>query len=258
MRIAYNQALAYIITGDTKYAQATQRIIDAWAKTLKKVDSEQGRANMNFYSPYAIIAAGWTTGVNHWNHSAFDRMLKEQILPATNISNDQNHGLWACLMEATAAQYLGDQAMLQHIKQRWTEILQNEVKPDGSMPLEMERSATSNWRGGPDKGIKGMAYTHYALLPATLTAKILDDCGLSPWNSEGGRLLELAFGKAAEWTNHPERFPYYASNNGKLIDMRTACYFSILIKHYPNKDAQAVLDEGNIAKDEFDIMELLK
>lgn len=259
MRMAYNQALAYIITGDTKYADVAHRIIDAWANTLKRVTSEQGKANINFYSPYAIIAAGWTVDVNNWNHKPFDSMLKNIILPATKIDNNLNHGLWAAFMQACAAQYLKDPILMKNTFYRWGKIMKKEVDPnDGSMPQEMDRSATSNYHGGPDRGIKGMAYTHYALLPATMAAKIFDSFGLSPWNSEGGRLLELAFGKAAEWTNHPERFPFYASNNGNLIDVRTCAYFIILQKHYNNEDAKEVMKAGNIDKDHFYLLDLFK
>ena len=160
-------------------------------------------------------------------------------------------------MDSSAYAYLGDKAGLDKSHARWNELMRDSVSADGSMLHEIERSATSNWIGGPDKGIKGMAYTHYALLPASLSAKIFADQGQPVWKTPEGQLLKSAFDKAAAWTRHPETFPYYASNNGKLEAVRNAAYFALLQNYYPNKDAEAVLNDGEkVGLNGFYLLEL--
>lgn len=253
---AYNNALCYIATGDEHYAATTQGILDAWAGTLKNVSTLQGRANINFNFPSMIIAANWVKGANNWNNKPFDKFLRTTILPQSESKTPNNHGLWGVLLESSAAAYLGDQRLLKTARNRWEALMQSAVTPNGEMPHEMQRSDTNNWIGGPTKGIKGMAYTHYALLPASLSAKIFADQGQPVWKTPGGKRLEAAFKRAAAWTRHPETFPYYASNKGQLIGVRNAAYFALLRKFYPDKNADAVLKEGKVSMNGFLLLQL--
>ncbi len=204
-----------------------------------------------------IIAASWVRGANDWDSSKFDKFLPAVILPASTSEGTNNHGFWGLLLESSAYAYLGDKAGLDKAHARWDELMRSAVAADGGMPEEVERSGTSNWRGGPDKGIKGLAYTHYALLPASLSAKIFADNGQPVWETEEGKLLKLAFDKSASWTRKPETFPYYASNDGKLKDVRNADYFALLLPHYPNEDAKAILNNGEkVGLDGFALQKL--
>lgn len=255
-RMAYTQALAYLVTKDLKYAKAAQRIIDEWANVMQIISTRQGKATVNFDAPYLIVACSWVATVDNWNHTKADNMIKNILLPASERKVNGNHGLWGILMEATAAQYFQNGMALNSAYNRWQEILASLVIEDGTMPSEMERSGTTNWRGGPDKGKKGIAYTHYTLFPAALSAKIFSDSGLPVWNSSGGLLMQKAFAKAAEWTLDPTTFPYYQSNNGQLDEVNNAAYFTILNKYYPNTNAQAVIDRGALAFNGFNVLEL--
>lgn len=255
-RMAYTQAVAYLVTQEVKYAKTAQRIIDTWAKTLKSVGSEQGKATINFNAPYFFVAANWVKDVNHWNHQTADLFFKQIILPQTSRATNGNHGLWAILMEATAAQYFQDKTLMNSARKRWEELLQNIVAEDGSMPYEIQRSGTSNWVGGPDKGKKGMAYNHYALLPASLAAKVFADNHMPVWHSKGGKRLEKAYNQAVEWTAYPERFPYYQSNNGDLIGVDNAAYFILLQRYYPNPTAQQLIQNKTLGMNAFYLKEL--
>ena len=248
---AYREGLCYVVTGEKRFAVAAHRIIDAWANTLKSVDTAQGKANINFNMTYMIAAANWTYGVNEWNSAAFDRFLRTVALPNSASENPNNHGMWAMLMEASAATHLNDPALLAKARARWIEIMEGATAPDGTLVREIERSGTSNWRDGPDKGSKGLAYTHYFLLPASMAAKIFADQGQPVWKSEGGVLLGAAFDKAAGWTLHPETFPFYESNGGKLEGVKTAAYFPLLLRYYHNKDAEAVMQQGDVGTGGF-------
>jgi hypothetical protein len=255
-QMAYRDGLCFLVTGEAKYAAHAQLLIDAWAKTLKSASTLQGKDAINFDMPYMIGAAIWVRAANNWNPSAFTSFLRSVVLPAAELSNPNNHGMWAVLMDASAASFTGDHALLDTAKGRWTQILQGEVKPDGSMPHEAERSDTSNYRGGADSGIKGIAYTHYTLEPASMSAKLFADAGQPVWQSSGGQLLQKAFARAAQWTLIPESFPYYKGDKNNLIGVENASYFPLLLKYYPNSDATQVVSAGKLTADGFDLAKL--
>lgn len=255
-QMAYADGLCYLVTGDTKYAAHAQSIIDAWARTLTSAPTLQGKDAVNVDMPYMIGAASWVRAVNGWNTASFTSFLHTVVLPNAETSNPNNHGMWAVLMVASAATFTADNSLLMSAQNRWGQILQGEVTADGSMPQEAERSDTSDYRGGPDKGIKGIDYTHYTLLPASMTAKLLADAGHPVWATPGGKLLQEAFAKAAEWTLNPQKFPYYSGEAAKLIGVDNAAYFPLLLKYYPNADATQVVAAGKITADGFQLTEL--
>lgn len=253
---AYRQALCYALSGDLKYAASSQRILGAWAGTLRSVESLQSQGNINFYLPYMVVAAGWVKDAGGWNHAPFGQFLRRTILPLAQLNSPDNHGLWAIFMQASIGAYLGDAKLVTAAKGNWQKQLRGMVQPDGTMPLEMARSDTSNYTGGPTKGDRGLAYTNYALLPAALTAQVLEVAGQPVWNTPGGELLRRAFAKAAGWVLRPKTFPYYASNGGHLQDTDVVGYFALLLRHYPNPDAEAVLERGQVKSDGFALLKL--
>ena len=253
---AYRMGLCYLLTGDAKYAAGTQRILDAWAKTLVSAPNDQGKNGINFNLPSMIIAASWVRGAGGWNSASFDRFLKKVVLPAANSDKPNNHGAWGVLLEASAASYLGDEALLQETRARWRSLVRGAVDRKGVLYREITRSNTSNYNGGPTKGIKGLAYTHYFMMPATVAAKIFADAGKPVWETPEGALFRAAYAQAAAWTLRPQTFPYYASNKGKLEGVRTAAYFNVLQHVYPNKDAAQVIAEGQLGLNGFMLNEL--
>lgn len=251
--IAYRAALCYSLTGDVKYAQHTQRIVDAWATTVHDVDRGQGRGDFNFFFPQYIIAASLVRSADGWNDASFVTFLRDVVAPLSNAYRPNNHGDWGVLLDATIAAYTGDKAKFLGAVDRWESLMQSQVAEDGSMPQEICRTDTTNWCDGPRKGVNGISYTHWALLPVTLSAKVFESQGDSVWQTPGGRKLEAAFDRAASWSLHPETFPYYESNNGKLNGVTNAGYFAVLQRHYPNSDAQTLLSAGNLKGDRFDL-----
>lgn len=255
-RLSYRQALCYALTGELKYALSSQRILDAWGTTFKKVAPHNAQGNVNFNLPYMVIAASWVKNANDWNHSTFDTFLLHIILPMAEVKRTNNHGQWGIFMQATIGAYLGNAQLLAEARNSWQRHIQDAVATDGSMPREITRSDTSDFVDGPTKGIRGLAYTNYALLPATLAAQVFAVSGQPVWATPSGLLLQKAFGKAASWVLHPETFPYYASNNGKLQDTNDVGYFPVLLKQYPNEAAEAVLEQDKVTSDGFLLMEL--
>ena len=252
--IAYRAALCYAVSGGLHHARHAQAILDAWARTLRTVEGEQGRAEINFDFPLFVIAADWVRGAGGWDDTPFRRLLTDVVAPLSNAARANNHGNWGVLLEASIGAYLGDRAVLARARARWEALLLDQVAADGSLPRETCRSNTSDWCGGRDKGVNGLSYTHYALLPTTLSAKIFEQQGMSVWNTSAGARLAQAFARAASWTLHPETFPWFAANGGKLADVRNAAYFALLLRHYDNADAARVLADGDIHMDEYELV----
>lgn len=89
-----------------------------------------------------------------------------------------------------------------------------------------------------------------------MTAKLLADAGHPVWATPGGKLLQAAFAKAAEWTLNPQTFPYYTGETANLVGVDNASYFPLLLKSYPNADAAQVVAGGKITADGFQLTEL--
>lgn len=252
-RMVYDFALGYAVSGEKKYAEKAQHIIDAWSTTLKTLETKQADDIINFNLQYMIIAASLVKDSGNWDTANFDNFLKTVALPASTQANPNNHGLWGIFMEAIIYDWLGDREGMEKIRNRWIDHLSKSINADGIMENEIQRTATNNWRSGADKGVKGMAYTHYAMLPATLAAEIFAENNMPVWDTPSGKKLAKAFAQSASWTRHPETFPYYKSNNGKLEGLYSASYFYILNRIYGNADAQWLIQNKKIKSDGFDL-----
>jgi hypothetical protein len=248
-RRSFRAGMCYVVSQDQRYASYAQKALTAWGDTLRAVSSEQGRAEINFNLPYFVLAASMVRGVNGWDDTSFRHLLTEVALPIKANNTKNNHANWQVFRDASIAAYIGDAALLERTRQHWMALMDSQVDTDGSLPLEICRSGTTNWCDGPDKGINGISYTHYTLAPTTAAARIFDLQGRPVWQTPEGGKLGAAFRKAAAWTRHPESFPYYASNNGKLNGVNNDAYFLLLQRYYPNEDAANVIKGGKLGMD---------
>lgn len=247
-RRAFRAGLCYLLSQDQRYAKASQATLSAWGNTLRTVSSDQGVAEVNFNLEYYVLAASMVRGVNGWNDESFRRMLTKVALPLAP-KHKNNHQNWEVFRDASIAAYLGDAALLERARERWLQLMENQVAADGSLPLETCRSDTNNYCGGDHQGINGISYTHYTLMPTTAAARIFELQGRAVWQTPQGARLAAAYRKAASWTLHPETFPYYASNGGKLNGVSNAAYFLLLQRQYPNDDAAQVIRAGRLSMD---------
>jgi hypothetical protein len=251
--VAYREALCFTLSSDLRYAKVAERILDAWAAGVKRIGSEQGVADFNFTFSKYNLAAVMLRADTQWQDTAFRTFLRERVLPLSTASRSNNFGNWGVLLEASGASYLQDRALLKQASGRWQELMQSEVASDGSMPREICRSNTTDLCGGNDKGVNGLSYTHYALLPTAVAAEIFRNEGIDVYTSVAGQHLVAAYAQAAAWTLRPETFPYYANNNGHLNGVRNAAYFRILQRRIPCAEGEAVLRQGNLAMDGYQL-----
>ena len=250
--------MCYQLTQDPKYARHSQSIIDAWAKTLKEVKGRQARAAVNFNFPAMVMASYWVRDVNNWNQSAWQQLLRNKIKPlSTAYTANNNHGNWGVLLDTTIAVYLNDNEMLNKTYTRWQNLLINEVTPTGVYKNEICRSDTNNWCGGPTKGIKGIAYTHYAMQPTAISAQIFAQNCIKFWQGSAGERLGKAYHQTALWVNQPQKSPYYQSNQGELQGVRNGAYFVILQRYYESSAGDSAIKQGDLQGDSFQLKILL-
>ena len=245
--IAYRTALCYLLSDDVIYARKAQSVIDAYQTTMLKVSNEQGASDINFNFAQFVIAASWVENVDGWKADPFKIYLKILIAPLSHASKPNNHGDWGVLLDASIAAFLENQPALAAAKARWTALINSQIAEDGSMPLEICRSNSADHCGGADKGINGLAYTHYALLPASIAAQVFQAAGAGDvYHSPAGTKLNQAFVKAVQWTNDPMQFPYSASNHGKLNKVDRCSYFPLLNTQFPNTESSKPKCSGDI------------
>ena len=249
IRRAYRAAFCYRLSADTSYARQTQAIADAWAGTMKSASNAQGRSDVNFNMAQLVVAASWVERANGWNAASFKAWLTKVIAPLSLGNETNNRGNWGNLQDVAIAAFFNDKPALATAAARWQALLTSEVAEDGTMPLEICRSNSSDHCGGPDKGVNGLGYTHYALLPAAIAGEILEQQGQKSFDSPSGGSFARAFEKSAAFTQNPARFPYYVANRGHLNKIDHCAYFALAALHFPNENARAVLSAGTCKSD---------
>jgi hypothetical protein len=252
-KVAYQEALCYALSDDVRYARVGERILDSWATSVRQVAPGQGAADFNFTFPLYALAGAALRQDKGWDDTSFKTFLRQQVLPLSVASHANNFGNWGVFLEASSALYLDDQVLMQRAASRWRALMLSQVAADGSLPAEICRSDTTDYCGGPDKGIRGIAYTHYALLPTTLAAEIFRNAGIDVYAEASGRKLAQAYARAAGWTLHPETFPYYASQGGRLQGVRNAAYFQVLQRRVPCLDGGEVISQGHLSMDGYEL-----
>ncbi|GAB0051336.1 alginate lyase family protein [Helicobacter pylori] len=243
--MSYDLALGYLVSKNKQYGLKAIEILNAWAKELQSVDTYQSEDNINFYMPYMNMAYWFVKkAFPSPEYEDFIKRMRQYSQSALNT----NHGAWGILFDVSSALALDDYALLQNSANRWQEWVFKAIDEDGVIASAITRSDTSNYHGGPTKGIKGIAYTNFALLALTVSGELLFENGYDLWGSEAGKRLSVAYNKVATWILNPETFPYFQPN---LIGVHNNAYFIILAKHYSSPSADELLRQGNLHEDGF-------
>ncbi|GAA8716386.1 alginate lyase family protein [Helicobacter pylori] len=243
--MSYDLALGYWVSKNKQYGLKAIEILNAWAKELQSVDTYQSEDNINFYMPYMNMAYWFVKKVfPSPEYEDFIKRMQQYSQSALNT----NHGAWGILFDVSSALALDDHALLQNSANRWQEWVFKAIDENGVIPSAITRSDTSDYHGGPTKGIKGIAYTNFALLALTVSGELLFENGYDLWGSEAGKRLSVAYNKVATWILNPETFPYFQPN---LIGVHNNAYFIILAKHYSSPSADELLKQGDLHEDGF-------
>ncbi len=243
--MSYDLALGYLVSKNEQYGLKAIEILNAWAKELQSVDTYQSEDNINFYMPYMNMAYWFVKkAFPSPEYEDFIKRMQQYSQSALNT----NHGAWGILFDVSSALALDDHALLQNSANRWQEWVFKAIDENGVIPSAITRSDTSDYHGGPTKGIKGIAYTNFALLALTVSGELLFENGYDLWGSEAGKRLSVAYNKVATWILNPETFPYFQPN---LIGVHNNAYFIILAKHYSSPSADELLKQGDLHEDGF-------
>ncbi len=243
--MSYDLALGYLVSQNKQYGLKAIEILNAWAKELQSVDTYQSEDNINFYMPYMNMAYWFVKkAFPSPEYEDFIKRMQQYSQSALNT----NHGAWGILFDVSSALALDDHALLQNSANRWQEWVFKAIDENGVIASAITRSDTSDYHGGPTKGIKGIAYTNFALLALTISGELLFENGYDLWGSEAGKRLSVAYNKVATWILNPETFPYFQPN---LIGVHNNAYFIILAKHYSSPSANELLKQGDLHEDGF-------
>ncbi|GAA7402435.1 alginate lyase family protein [Helicobacter pylori] len=243
--MSYDLALGYLVSKNKQYGLKAIEILNAWAKELQSVDTYQSEDNINFYMPYMNMAYWFVKkAFPSPEYEDFIKRMQQYSQSALNT----NHGAWGILFDVSSALALDDHALLQNSANRWQEWVFKAIDENGVILSAITRSDTSDYHGGPTKGIKGIAYTNFALLALTVSGELLFENGYDLWGSEAGKRLSVAYNKVATWILNPETFPYFQPN---LIGVHNNAYFIILAKHYSSPSADELLRQGDLHEDGF-------
>ncbi|ADU82753.1 hypothetical protein HPLT_01565 [Helicobacter pylori Lithuania75] len=243
--MSYDLALGYLVSQNKQYGLKAIEILNAWAKELQSVDTYQSEDNINFYMPYMNMAYWFVKkAIPSPEYEDFIKRMRQYSQSALNT----NHGAWGILFDVSSALALDDHALLQNSANRWQEWVFKAIDENGVIPSAITRSDTSDYHGGPTKGIKGIAYTNFALLALTISGELLFENGYDLWGSGAGKRLSVAYNKVVTWILNPETFPYFQPN---LIGVHNNAYFIILAKHYSSPSANELLKQGDLHEDGF-------
>ncbi|WRA89771.1 alginate lyase family protein [Helicobacter pylori] len=243
--MSYDLALGYLVSQNKQYGLKAIEILNAWAKELQSVDTYQSEDNINFYMPYMNMAYWFVKkAFPSPEYEDFIERMRQYSQSALNT----NHGAWGILFDVSSALALDDHALLHNSANRWQEWVFKAIDENGVIPSAITRSDTSDYHGGPTKGIKGIAYTNFALLALTISGELLFENGYDLWDSGAGKRLSVAYNKVATWILNPETFPYFQPN---LIGVHNNAYFIILAKHYSSPSADELLKQGDLHEDGF-------
>ncbi len=243
--MSYDLALGYLVSKNKQYGLKAIEILNAWAKELQSADTYQSEDNINFYMPYMNMAYWFVKkAFPSPEYEDFIKRMRQYSQSALNT----NHGAWGILFDVSSALALDDHALLQNSANRWQEWVFKAIDENGVIPSAITRSDTSDYHGGPTKGIKGIAYTNFALLALTISGELLFENGYDLWGSKAGKRLSVAYNKVATWILNPETFPYFQPN---LIGVHNNAYFIILAKHYSSPSTDELLKQGDLHEDGF-------
>ncbi|WP_269541059.1 alginate lyase family protein [Cerasicoccus fimbriatus] len=236
----YALALMYKLTGNDEFAEEAARYIDAWVETVEEMRThDDSRLSFSYHFPPFIFAADLIEDNTHiWpeaEQQAFRDFVRNKALPMNTMHVANNWGNWGGVLVFASAVYLQDEDLFDEAVARWKALTRDQIADDGHLRHEVRRQTL---------GDRGIWYSHFSLMPQTISAEIarLQGLDLFNWKSPEGRCLELAYETLVPWTVDPSTFPYYTGTSGqKLTDYIS--YWEILNMHWPNDLAAGMIEE---------------
>jgi hypothetical protein len=214
-------ALAWYFTRDEKYAARAASQLRAWfldsatrmtphlrfSQLVRGNPEERGSGIIDTrWFIEAVQAAGLIEGSNSW--SAADKAALQQwfqtylnwLLTSPNGAHERaarnNHGSWYAAQTAAYARYIGDTARVRNIVDSARARIGWQIKPDGSQPIELERT-------------RSMHYSGFNIEALSRLAEIGRTMNVDLWNytAPTGGSLRLAIDHLARYIASSEKWP---------------------------------------------------
>lgn len=194
-RIVALHSSAYLLTGDTIYAEAAMQQMEAWfvdtatrmnphmlyAQAIKGICSGRGigiidavplievALSVGILEKSPAVSAIKILQIKDWFRQ-FTTWLTTHQYGIDEMNAANNHGTWWLAQVAAYARLTDDSAVLEHCRDLYKlKILPGQMSADGSFPLELERT-------------KPFSYSLYNLDALTASAWILSDKSFDAWN----------------------------------------------------------------------------
>jgi hypothetical protein len=214
-------ALAYYFTGDEKYAGGAAKQLRAWfldsatkmnphlrySQLVRGNPEERGSGIIDTrWFIEATQAAGLIDGSKSWtakDKAALQSWFKQYLdwlLTSPNGTHEReaknNHGSWYAAQTASYALFIGDTALARKIAEGAKERIGWQIAPDGSQPIEMERT-------------RSMHYSGFNIEALSRLAEVGRQVGVDLWNyqSPKGGSLRRAIDHVAKYLGTTEKWP---------------------------------------------------
>ena len=202
---AYGLGLAYVATGDERFAAAVAATIRAWVHDVHWADdtcTDDGGCHTTLSisraAPGFVFGAGLIADSSAWtaeDAATFRSWLRTVILPAAS-ERPNNWGDAGTFMRVVVADYLREQSTFDTAIEKWRSLL-DLIEADGRIPEESRRGAA------------GISYTQEALQYKLAVARIAELRGIDLWDAVGakGGTLKVALDRLAYFSVHPREWP---------------------------------------------------
>jgi len=214
-------ALAWYFSGDEKYAARAASQLRAWfldsatrmtphlrfSQLVRGNPAERGSGIIDTrWFIEATQAAGLIEGSRSW--SASDKAALQQwlaayldwLLTSPNGAHERaarnNHGSWYAAQTAAYASYVGDTVRVRQIVEGARERIGWQIRPDGSQPIELERT-------------RSMHYSGFNIEALSRLAEIGRRMNVDLWHytAPGGGSLRAAIDHLAKYIATDEKWP---------------------------------------------------
>jgi hypothetical protein len=204
---AYGLGLAYVVTGEHRFAEAAARYITSWVRTTRSTRDacpDRGSCQTSLIvgrtAPGFVFAADLIAesgAMDSAETAAFRDWLATVILPtASTLQN--NWGDAGAFTAVVLTDYLGDRPGLEAALERWR-VQTDRIAPDGHIPEETRRRSS------------GISYTQESLQYRVAVARIGERYGLDLWSfrGDGGATIQEAIDYLASYWPRPEAWPWH-------------------------------------------------
>ncbi|HET8777023.1 MAG TPA: alginate lyase family protein [Candidatus Limnocylindria bacterium] len=231
-RDAYTLALAWVASGQERYAERSADFINAWATNVDETRDtcrESGGRDcvtslvVSRSAPAFVFAADLLAGADAWSTAddlRFKDWLADVVLPAASHRTN-NWGDAGTFMRLVVADYVGDTNEFRSAIDDWRSLM-DLVTSAGQIPEETRR------------GSLGLLYTQGAISYKAAAAAIAARRGVDLWTYEGalgGTLRDAIDTLTRYWDDH-DAWPWH---DGRLDTPSVDPAWEIIYQRWPDQ-----------------------